>query len=152
MRNRPAVIALAVVAAVAAVAVNLVVYAVGRAAGGSFRFTNNGATNEVDAVTVAGFSAVPLLIGLVAVAVPARLGPWVTRAAVIVASVLAVVTILVMTLPADLDATSTASLALCHLTLIPISVLAIQLISKSTGPSLTPSLPGQSADSTTSRG
>ena len=33
-----------------------------------------------------------------------------------------------MTLPADLDRTSTITLALCHLTLIPISLLALRLI------------------------
>ncbi|WP_250005968.1 DUF6069 family protein [Actinoplanes sp. M2I2] len=127
MRSRPAIIALA---CVAAVIVNLVVYGVGRAAGGSFRFTTGGVVNEVDAVTVAGFSAVPLLVGLVLVAVLARLGPWVARVAAIVAPVLAVVTILVMTLPADLDGTSTIALALCHLTLAPISFLAIRALGR----------------------
>ncbi|MCO8270790.1 DUF6069 family protein [Actinoplanes sp. TRM 88003] len=126
MRNRPAIIALA---AAAAIIVNLIVHAAGRAAGGSFRFTNGGVTNEVDAVTVAGFSAVPLLIGLLVVAMLSRLGPWVARVAVVVAPVLAVVTIFVMTVPADLDRASTVALALCHLTLIPISVRAIRLIS-----------------------
>lgn len=137
MRSRPAIIALA--CATAAV-VNLIVYAVGRAAGGSFRFTANGATNEVDAVTVAGFSVVPLLIGLVLVVVLARFGPWVTRVATVVAPVLAIVTIFVMTLPADLDGTSTVALALCHVTLAPISVVAIRLLdgARRRSPSLAP--------------
>ncbi|WP_250038091.1 DUF6069 family protein [Paractinoplanes maris] len=151
MRSRPAIITLAVVAAVV---INLLVYAVGRAAGGSFRFTADGVTNEVDAVTVAGFSAVPLLVGLVLVALLGRLGSWVSRVAAIVAPVLAVVTILVMTLPADLDRASTITLALCHVTLAPISVLAIRWInvSPSRRPSLTPSLPGQGADTMRSEG
>ena len=123
MRRSVTVIATAVVAAVV---VNLVVYAVGRAAGGDFRF----AGNEVDALTVAGFSAVPLLIGLVLVALLSRLGPWVTRTAMIVAPVLAVVTIFVMTIPADLDTTSTITLALAHLTLAPISVLAVRALAR----------------------
>nr|WP_255644853.1 DUF6069 family protein [Actinoplanes polyasparticus] len=140
MRSRPAIIA---AAGVAAVVVNLIVYAVGRAAGGSFVFTANGDTNEVDAVTVAGFSAVPLLIGLVVVALLTRLGSWVTRLASIVAPVLAAGTIVVMTLPADLDRTSTIALALCHLTLIPISILAIQLIKNANA---SPSPTGQGSE------
>ena len=140
MRSRPAIIA---AACVAAVVVNLIVYAVGRAAGGSFVFTANSDTNEVDAVTVAGFSAVPLLIGLVLVALLARLGPWVTRVASIVAPVLAAGTIVVMTLPADLDRTSTITLALCHLTLIPISLLALRLIKNANA---SPSPTGQSSE------
>jgi hypothetical protein len=146
MRSRPAVIA---AAGVAAVVVNLIVYAVGRAAGGSFVFTANGDTNEVDAVTVGGFSAVPLLIGLVVVALLARLGSWVTRVASIVAPVLAAGTIVVMTLPADLDRTSTITLALCHLTLIPISILAIQLIKNAHA---SPSPTGQSSEALRSGG
>ncbi|MBM2623137.1 hypothetical protein JIG36_47340 [Actinoplanes sp. LDG1-06] len=122
MRRAPAVIAAAVGAAVI---VNLVVYAIGRAAGGSFRFTTDGTLNEVDAVTVAGFSAVPLLLGLSLVALLSRLGPWLTRTAVIVAPALALATIVVMTVPADLDTTSTITLSLCHVTLAPISVAAV---------------------------
>lgn len=121
--SRPVVVAAAVSAAVV---VNLLVYAVGRAAGGSFRLTSAGATAEVDAVTVAGFSAVPLLAGLVVVALLAPRFRWVTRAALVAGPVLAVVTILVMTLPADLDTVSTVTLALCHLTLVPIMVPAIR--------------------------
>ena len=113
-------------AVAAAVVINLLVYAVGRAAGGSFTFTSQGRPAEVDAATVAGFSAVPLLGGLVAVLLLARLGTWVTTAALIAAPVLALGTIAVMTLPADFDAISTVTLALCHVTLAPIAVLAVR--------------------------
>ncbi|SNY73466.1 DUF6069 family protein [Paractinoplanes atraurantiacus] len=109
---------------VAAVAVNLLVYAVGRAAGGTFRFTTSGEPAEVDAVTVAGFSAVPLLAGLTAVAL---LGPWAARTALVLGPLLALGTIPLMTLPADFDTVSTVALALCHLTLIPIVVIAVRL-------------------------
>jgi hypothetical protein len=127
--GRARVIGLAVAAAVV---LNLVVFGLGRAAGGSFRFTTDGRVNEVDALTVAGFTAVPLLAGLTLVALLSRLGAWVTRTAVVVAPVLAVGTILVMTVPADFDATSTVTLALCHLILAPISVLAVVAMSRVT--------------------
>ncbi|WP_236028434.1 DUF6069 family protein [Paractinoplanes lichenicola] len=121
-----------VIAAVVVMAavVNLLVFVVGRALGGSFEFTSNGVVNQVDALTVVGFSAVPLLIGLVVVVLLVRFGDWVTRTATIVAPVLAVVTILVMTLPADLDGASTIALSLCHVTLAPISVAAVRALGR----------------------
>jgi len=126
-RSRVAVVALG---AGAAVAVNLLVYAAGRAAGGTFRFTSAGAPAEVDAVTVAGFSAVPLLAGLAAVALLAPRAPWVVRAALVAGPLLAVATIAVMTVPADFDTTSTVTLALCHLTLVPITIAAVLAIGR----------------------
>lgn len=126
---RPAVVALSGVVAVVA---NLVVYGAGRAAGGTFRFTSAGMPAEVDAVTVAGFSAVPLLIGLTAVALLAPLGSWVIRVASVVGPLLAVGTILVMTVPADFDIASTATLAVCHVTLVPISIAAVVAIGRRT--------------------
>jgi hypothetical protein len=117
-------------AALAAVVVNLLVYAIGRAAGGTFRFTAAGGPAEVDAATVAGFSAIPLAVGLAGVALLAPRWRWVARAALIAGPALAVVTILIMTLPADLDATSTITLALCHLALIPIMLVAIRLLAR----------------------
>jgi hypothetical protein len=120
--SRPVIVA---IAGATAVVVNLVVFGLGKAAGGDFRFTANGEPAQVDAVTLAGFSAVPLLIGLVVVALLSRFGVWVSRAAAVVAPVLAVATILAMTVPADLDTVSTITLSLCHLTLAPISVLAV---------------------------
>lgn len=109
-----------------AVLVNLLAFTLGRLAGGDFTFSRNGTTVAVDALTVAGFSAVPLGAGLVVVALTAPRIPWVTRVAVVLAPVLAVATIAVMTLPVDLDTVSTLALASCHLTLVPISVVAIR--------------------------
>ncbi len=117
--------AIVVAAALAAAVVNLLVYAVGRAAGGTFAFTAAGEPAEVDAVTVAGFSALPLAVGLVVVALLARRS-WAIRTALIAGPALAVLTILIMTIPADLDTTSTVALALCHLTLVPIMIVAIR--------------------------
>ncbi len=110
---------------VAAVLVNLVVYAVGRLAGGDFTFTRDDDRATVDAATVAGFTAIPLGAGLTLVGLLAHRLRWVPRVAAVVAPLLAVATILVMTVPVDLDAVSTVTLATCHLTLVPVSVLAI---------------------------
>ncbi|QLQ36422.1 DUF6069 family protein [Micromonospora robiginosa] len=126
---RAAVVALATVAAVV---VNLVVYAVGRAAGGTFRFTAASGPAEVNAVTVAAFSALPLLVGLTAVALLAPRFGWVVRAASIVGPALAVLTVVAMTLPTDLDATSKATLAGCHLTLVPIILVAVAALGRRT--------------------
>ncbi len=116
-----------VVAAVvgSAVAVNVVVHLLGRAAGGTFAFVREGVVVEVDTATVAGFTAVPLLVGLVLVAV---LGPRWPRSygpALVVAPLLALVTIASMTIPAGFDAVSTLTLAACHLTLVPLSVVGV---------------------------
>ncbi|MEH0937815.1 DUF6069 family protein [Micromonospora psammae] len=116
-----------------AVAVNLILYGAGRAAGGTFQFTSSNGPAEVDALTVAGFSAVPLLIGLAAVALLAPHAAWVIRAALVVGPVLAVGAIVLMTLPADFDTASKPTLALCHLTLVPITVAAVVAIGRQAG-------------------
>ncbi len=121
--NRP----VAVLAAVAtAVVANVLIHAAGRAAGGDFTFTRSGSAMTVDAVTVAGFSAVPLGLGLAVVALAVGRVPRTATVATVVAPQLAVVTIFVMTSPVDLDTVSTVALACCHLTLVPISLLAIR--------------------------
>ena len=127
MRSRVLVIA---AAAGAAVLINLILYGVGRAAGGTFRFTAPTGPAVVDGVTVAAFSALPLLAGLVAVALLSRFGAWVVRTALIVGPLLAVATIVAMTLPTDLDATSKVTLALCHLVLVPIIIVAVRLLGR----------------------
>ncbi|MEU8242657.1 DUF6069 family protein [Actinoplanes missouriensis] len=121
--RRAAVVALGVTAAVA---LNLVVYAIGRAAGATYRFTSQGEPAEVDALTVAGFSAVPLLLGLSVVALLAPRAGWVATAALIAGPLLAVATVPLMTLAADFDTASTAALAICHLVLVPVIILAVR--------------------------
>jgi hypothetical protein len=125
--SRPALVAAAV--ALAAI-VNVLIYLIGRAAGGTFVFTAATGRAEVDALTVAGFSIVPLAAGLTAVALLAPRWRWVSRAALIAGPLLAVVTIVTMTLPADFDTVSTVSLALCHLTLVPIIVAAVTALGR----------------------
>lgn len=108
-----------------AVVLNLAVYALGRLAGGDFRFTSAGLPAEVDAVTVAGFTAVPLLVGLTLAAVLARFWSWAVYAGLVVAPVLALGTVPIMTIPADFDDVSTITLALCHVALVPVTVLGL---------------------------
>ncbi|GIH96564.1 DUF6069 family protein [Planobispora siamensis] len=117
---------LTVVATVAAAAVlNLVVYGLGRAAGGDFRFTASGVPAEVDAITVTGFTVLPLLAGMTLVAALVRIWPWVVNAALAVAPALALGTILIMTIPADFDTTSKITLASCHVALVPVTVAGL---------------------------
>lgn len=115
-----------------AVLVNLTIYLAGRAAGGSFTFAQQGQTMQVDAPTVAGFTVLPLAAGLVLMAFVGRRRPALFQVAMIGAPALAVATIAIMTLPAKFDAVSTLTLALCHLTLVPISVISLIALRRST--------------------
>lgn len=129
-RARPRTVLVAVAVLVALVA-NLLVYAIGRLAGGRYQFTGASASaggapvNEVDALTVAGFTAVPLLVGLALAATLSRRWPWVLTVALVVAPVLALVTIAVGTVPADFDTVSTVALGACHVVVAIVSVLAL---------------------------
>lgn len=129
-RARPRTVLVAVAVLVALVA-NLLVYAIGRLAGGRYQFTGaspaGGApvVNEVDALTVAGFTVVPLLVGLTLAAALSRRWPWVLTVALVVAPVLALVTIALGTVPVDFDTVSTAALGACHVVAGIVSVLAL---------------------------
>ncbi len=121
--RRITVIALAVIGVLAG---NLLLYAVGRAWGGTFTYTQNGKVIRVDAASVAIMSVIPLVIGLAAVAGLARFWPASVSVARIVAPTLAIATIGVMTIPAHFDTTSTLFLSAMHVTLAAAAVLAIQ--------------------------
>ncbi|WP_101789077.1 DUF6069 family protein [Nonomuraea indica] len=122
-RGRTAVIVAATMAA--ALVINLSVYAVGRALGGDFRFTAAGGPAEVDAATLAGFTSVPLLIGMTLVALLSRFWRGVVLVAMAVAPALALLTIPVMTIPADLNDAGTVTLALCHVALVPVTITGL---------------------------
>lgn len=126
--NRYAVI---IIAIVLALAVNLVIYAIGRAAGGAFTYTQSGKTSTVDAVAVTFLSVGPLAVGLTLVAILSRRWPVLINAAKIASPALALATIALMTIPAHFDTTSTMFLATMHLTLIPVSVLALTALAPS---------------------
>ncbi len=117
-------------AAGVAVVVNLVAFAIGRVAGATFEFTSNSELRTVDAVTVAGFSSAPLALGLAVTAAVARSRIGFVRVARWLAVVLCVVTIAVLTVPADFDTASTIALSVCHLTLIPINVVVLAEIER----------------------
>jgi hypothetical protein len=123
--------AVIIIAVVLALAVNLVIYAIGRAAGGAFTYTQSGKTSTVDAVAITFLSTGPLTVGLTLVAILARRWPVLINAAKIASPALALATIALMTIPAHFETTSTMFLASMHLMLIPISVLALTALAPS---------------------
>jgi hypothetical protein len=123
LRRRPAIVAVAVVVAVI---VNLILYGIGRLAGGSYRFTTSGAPLEVDPLTLAGFSALPLAAGLTVAALLSLRWAWVIPVAMVVAPILELGSIIGMTVPADFDLPSRIALMSCHTALVPISLLALR--------------------------
>jgi hypothetical protein len=115
------------VAAVAAI--NLVNYLLGRLGGAIFTYTQDGATIDVDALSVLIMSTIPLATGLVVVAALATRWRPVLDVAKIAAPTLAVVTIGAMTIPAGFDRTSTILLAAMHLVIIPGALRALATMS-----------------------
>ncbi|MEV0728304.1 DUF6069 family protein [Polymorphospora sp. NPDC050346] len=135
--GRPGVVAATVLLAVV---VNLIIYAIGRGAGATYVFTAGGQSTHVEPLTLVGFTAVPLAVGLTAAVLLSRWWHWVIPVALVVAPVLALLSIPAMTLPSDLDTTGKIALALCHVTLAPISVaglLAIRSLTQPAAPPLT---------------
>jgi hypothetical protein len=86
-------------AIVLALAVNLVIYAIGRAAGGAFTYTQSGRTSTVDAVAITFLSTGPLTVGLTLVAILSRRWPVLINAAKIASPALALATIALMRTP-----------------------------------------------------
>lgn len=121
---------LAVIAAVLAglLLTNLAIYAIGRALGGAFTYTQNGAPIRVDPVAITIMSLAPLATGLALIAALSRKWPAAIPVARIAAPTLAVATIAVMTIPAGFDTTSTVTLATMHLTTIPAALLALNTL------------------------
>lgn len=112
----------------AALVVNLVLYAVGRALGGQFTYQQNGAATTVDAMAVAIMTILPLSTGLVLIAWLSPRWPLLITTARVVAPLLAVGTIVLLTIPAHFDTTSTLFLATMHLALIPATLLALAVL------------------------
>jgi hypothetical protein len=118
-------ITVVVLAAVGVLACNLLLYGIGRACGGTFAYAQNGKAISIDVKAVAFLSVVPLVIGLTLVGRLSRTWPVLITTAKVVATVLAVATIGLMTIPARFDGTSTLFLATMHITLAPAAVLAL---------------------------
>jgi hypothetical protein len=111
----------------------LIVHAVGRVVGATYSFTAAGARVTVDSITVFGFAFVPVLIGMVTVALLPRRWRWVVPTALAVAVVVALGTIPLMVMPTDLDPVGKIALALCHVALVPAIVWGLLALRRSDG-------------------
>lgn len=115
-----------VVASVAvALLVNLVLWLVGLAAGGSFEHTNAGATQSAAPGGVVLMTVVPLAVGL---SVAALLSLWwggFLRIAQVAGAALPLATI-AGTLDADFDGASTVTLALMHVAIAAVAVAGLE--------------------------
>lgn len=112
-------------AVLVATVVNLAILAVGQSAGGDFRFTAGGERMTVEADGVAMLTIVPLLAGMTLAALLSLRWPAVLSIGMFVGPAAALVTIGTMTIPADLDTTSTVFLALMHVVLVPATILGL---------------------------
>ncbi len=129
-RPAPPVVLAAVLVAAAS---NVLLFLAGRALGAGYAFTAATGPARVDVVTLLAFSTLPLAAGLTVVALVRRWWAGAVTIALVVAPVLELGTILVMTLPTDLDTVSTVVLALCHVVLVPVTVVAL-LALRTAGP------------------
>lgn len=120
--NRPTAI---LGAAAAAVLLNLVIWLIGAAAGGSFEAVSGNEIKDAAPGGVILMSAAPVLIGLTAAALLAYRWVGVLRVAAVVGSVLSVATI-ALTVAADFDGTSTIALSVMHLALVPVLVVGLE--------------------------
>ena len=101
-------------ALVAAIAVNLVILAIGTAADASFVVVDNGDPADVTALVVVAATAIPLVAGFLVAALLARWRPRWVRPLALVAAAFAVVSI-AGPFVADTDTGTAASLAVMHL-------------------------------------
>jgi hypothetical protein len=118
----PALVALAVAVAIV---VNVGIHSLGRALGATYRFTAETGPAEVDTLTVIGFTLLPLTVALTLVAVFGRFWAWVLPVALVAGPVLELGSIAGMTLPADFEPLSKVFLALCHVALVPITIVTL---------------------------
>lgn len=112
-------------AIVGAVLVNLVIWLIGEAAGGSFTTVDGGTTMDVAPGGVITLSAVPMAIGLTAAALLAYKWVGVLRPAAAIGSVLSLATI-GLTVTTDFDTPSMVALSIMHVVLVPALVLATE--------------------------
>lgn len=125
--NRPVAV---LGAAAAAVVLNLIVWAIGAAAGGSFMVTMEGKAESVAPGGVILMSTVPLLIGLTVAVLLSYVWTGVLRTAAVVGSLLSLGTI-AMTVDADFDTASTVALSVMHVVLVPAIVIALEGVRRS---------------------
>ncbi len=112
--GRPGIVIATVVIAVVA---NLLIFAIGASVGATYEFTSEGQPARVDTITLVGFTALPLAVGMTIAAILSRLWRWVVPVALFVTLVLGLGSIVAMPLQTDLDAASKTALSLCHVAL-----------------------------------
>jgi hypothetical protein len=114
-----------VLAATSALTVNLVLYAIGKAAGGAFSYrqARTPATVDPSAITILTLTSMGLGLGIALAAL--RRWPRILLSLQVGATVIGVGSIAVMTIPAHFDTTSTLFLAAMHLSAIPIAVTTL---------------------------
>jgi hypothetical protein len=122
--GRPSAVILTVVAALL---VNLVIFAIGVAAAGSSELTTSDKTQSVTAATVAGMTVVPLLLGMTLAALLSSRWPLVLRIAEVVGPALAVLTI-AGTLAAHFDGTGTATLSSMHIVIALLIIAGLESV------------------------
>ncbi|MGH3612217.1 MAG: DUF6069 family protein [Pseudonocardia sp.] len=110
---------------VAALLVNLVIWAIGAAAGGSFELTNGDVTQSAAPGGVVVMTVVPLLVGMTLAALLSYRWLGAIRVAQVVGPALALLTI-VSTLMADFDGPSTVALTAMHVAIAPIVVAGLE--------------------------
>jgi Family of unknown function (DUF6069) len=114
--------------ALLALVVNLVLWLIGRAGGGSFELTDAGTTMSVAPGGVVMLTLAPIVVGMgIAALISLRL-PLVLRVAQVV-GVIAPLGTIAMTLAADFDTVSTVALSLMHVVIavvVPIGLEAMR--------------------------
>ncbi|MGW0184068.1 DUF6069 family protein [Nocardia sp. NPDC003345] len=112
-------------AVVGGTVINLVIWLIGVAAGGSFELTENGETYSVAPGGVLILSAVPMAVGLTAAALLAYRWTGALRTAAIIGSVLTLGT-LARTWTSDFDGPSMVALTVMHVVLVPVLIVATE--------------------------
>ena len=111
-------------AVAAGVLVNELLLGLGHLLSGTFTYTTSGEATEVTVVSVLVMTAGALTLGVALLAAVARWWPAMLRTAAAIGCFLAVATIAVMTIPVDLDSASTTCLAMMHVVVGTILIVA----------------------------
>lgn len=80
---------------------------------------------HVGTVLISAFTAIPLLAGLALTAFLGRWWDWVYAVAAIIVLIAPVGTIFIMTIPVDLDTTSTITLAAAHIVVAIVGIWGV---------------------------
>lgn len=117
--------------AVAAAAVNLVIFFIGGAAGASFSFLDRGTLHEITAWGVITATVPPLVVGTGLATLLARWWSWVIRLAQVIGGGIALLTA-AGPLMTDADGATRLTLALMHVVLAVAVVITLEAIRRHT--------------------